>query len=254
MNSVVQSKRIVSSILVTAVLLYFMATTPSPRIIFVSFLICSLSMTVREVSLLLGKEKTAFVFHMMFAAGFLLFWLGFLVAAAYYALEKNSYGLLALSIPFWIIGVRVLRNILQRGKLKEKTGENARPKIGFPVVASAIPVGAALMAGVVILCLGIGNGSTGLVFAGAFLVFGAFTFVLLALILQGRFDNVIVDVLGIYMGAMIVAVGLGFVALKYGKTLSLVQTVEEIGLWIVVPILMIAGGVTQIVKSLNRKA
>lgn len=248
-------KKIISSIFITATLLYFMANTPSPKIIFVPFLICSLSMAGQNIALLLNKEKIAIAFHKLFAAGFFLFWFGFLAIAAYLCIRDKNYSLLVFSIPFWVVGVCFAKNRLFRGKPKKKrkTKKVAESKFAFPIIMSAILVAIVLLAGVIVLILGIKDGNAGLIFAGAFFVFGAFTFVLAALMLQGYFDKVKVDVLGIYMGAVIAAVGIGSIALKYGETHSLEKTIEEFGLWIIIPILMIAVGVIEVVKCLKNK-
>ena len=253
MKNIVYSKKILSSVFATVVVLYFMMTTPSPKIIFVPFLICGLAMTARYFALYLGKEKIADAFHMLFVAGFLLFLFGFLFAGSFYALEDN-YTLLVFSIPFWIVGIWIMKSIFRRRKPEKGANESAGAKISFPIVVSVILVAVTLLAGAFILFLGIRGGSAGLVFTGAFFAFGALTFVLAALKVQGVFDNVKVDVLGIYMGIVVAAFGIGSVALKYGETLSLGQTIQEFGPWILVPVLMVAGGVAQIVKSLNRRA
>ena len=268
MKNIFYSKKILSSVFATVAVLYFMMTTPSPKIIFVPFLICGLAMTARYVALYLGKEKIAASFHMLFVAGFLLFLFGFLFAADFYAL-RHEYALLVFSIPFWLAGFWILRKAFRRfragegadrgaGKAEGAGGTRiaggAGPKVSFPVIMGTVLVVAAVLAGVVVLYLGIRDGSTELVFTGAFFTFGAMTFVLAALKIQGVFDNAKVDILGIYMGAVIAAVGFGFFALKYGEALSLAQMAEELGLWIAVPVLMFAGGIVQIVKSLNRKA
>lgn len=115
-------------------------------------------------------------------------------------------------------------------------------------------VGFTLLAGAVILGLGVKDGRFDLIFAGAFFAFGSFTFVLAALKAKGLFDKLKVDVLGAYMGAVIAAFGAGVVVLKYGETLSLSQTVREFGPWIAVPVLMFVVGMVQLVKCLIKRA
>lgn len=164
-----------------------MATTTSPKIIFVPFLICSISKAGQNFALLFGKEKAAIAFHKLFSAGFLLFWFGFLAAAGYISVRDRKYTLLLFSIPFWLVGIFLTKNRLlydksgKRGKSREAAGA----KFEFPIIISAILVAAALLAGIAILIIGIMDGSAGMIFAGAFFVFGAAAFILAFLMLQG---------------------------------------------------------------------
>ena len=82
-----------------------------------------------------------------------------------------------------------------------------------------------------------------LLFAGGFFTFGAFTFVMAALTVRGYFERCKVDVLGLYIGILFVAIGIGIIAMIYR---------QKFGLWITIPILMIGAGVVQIVKCIKR--
>ena len=57
--------RLISSIFITALLIYFMIKTTSPKIIFVPFLVCSLSMAGKSLGIILNKEKIASLFDDM---------------------------------------------------------------------------------------------------------------------------------------------------------------------------------------------
>ncbi len=105
-------RNIISSILVTAILLYLMAKTTSPKIIFVPFFVCSLSGAGHNIALLLGKDEIASVFIKLFAAGFLLFWFGFLSVADYICIRDKNYSLLIFSIPFWLVGAWAAKKII----------------------------------------------------------------------------------------------------------------------------------------------
>ena len=96
--------RLISATFVTLVLLYFMLHTTSPKIIFVPFLICSISMAVKYAALMLHMPHFARLCDRLFAAGFFLFWFGFLTVAGYISLRDNQPGMLLFSIPFWLAG------------------------------------------------------------------------------------------------------------------------------------------------------
>lgn len=65
------TKNLISSIMVTVLLLYFMTKSASPKIIFVPFLICSLSMAGKSIARILDKKRLEIVCSKMFVLGFL---------------------------------------------------------------------------------------------------------------------------------------------------------------------------------------
>ena len=71
--------------------------------------------------------------------------------------------------------------------------------------------------------------------------------------MQGCFDKIKIDVLGLYMGIVIVVIGVGFLVLKYVESYSLIETVKAFGLWMIIPILMILAGVLQIIKCVRNR-
>ena len=96
--------RLISAIFITFVLLYFMLYTPNPKIIFIPLLICSIAMVVKYASLMLQMPHFAKLCDKLFAAGFFLFWFGFLAVAGYISIRDNQLNMLLFSIPFWLAG------------------------------------------------------------------------------------------------------------------------------------------------------
>lgn len=241
--------RMISSIFITALLVYFMIKSTSPKIIFVPFLICSLSMTGKSLGLILNKEKIAVLFDKLFKAGFFLFWFGFLIAFCYISIRDKKYSMLALTIPFWFAGIYFLkRKLFPSDKEKQE-----KSKFNLIKFAGAGLVFAALFAGLLLLIFGIIKAEKIMIFAGAFFILVAGVFVLLALTSTGCFDKIKTDVLGLYVGIVFTLIGIGIPAFKFTETLSLLKTVQAFGLWIFVPILMLAAGVFQIIKCIRKK-
>lgn len=118
---------LVASVCATAVLLYVMTRTPSPKIVLLPFLICSLAMAGKSIAQILGKDKSANVFHKIFVAGFLLFWFGFLMVAGFFAIRDQQYSLLFLIVPFSLIGFFVTRNKLLGKKNKKRVPLSGSP-------------------------------------------------------------------------------------------------------------------------------
>lgn len=226
------------SLLATGILGYLMLKSPNPKIIFVPFLICGLSLAGKSLMQLTGNNKGAAVFHKLFVIGFLLFWFGFLSVAAYICLRDKSYGMLLFTLPFWVVGFFIVKNKLL-GKKSSKTGSPFR----FAFVVSTVLVCIAILAGIFLFALGIQRKETGLLFAGGFFVLVSLAFPLGWLTINGRFEKCKVDVLGLYMGIVVAGFGVVILVWKF----------EALGLWMLVPALMVVAGVLQIVKCLKKK-
>lgn len=250
MKNGLSAKNLILSILVTILLLYFMAKSTSPRIIFFPFLICSISMAGKSFARILNKQKLEHIFAKLFVLGFCTFFIGFLVLAGDISIRDKNYSMLVFSIPFWIVGIYLMKNKF----LNKKRKKNGRSVLSFAIVISALLVAAALLVGIVLLVLGFKETNTGLLFGGIIFTFGSCAFVLAALTMHGCFDKLKTDVFGLYAGVVFVVIGTGFMALKYMETYSIQETIRSFRLWITIPIMMTAAGVIQIVKCLkNRK-
>lgn len=243
MKNVLATKKLITSIMVTGTLLYFMAKSPSPKIIFIPFLVCSISMAGKSIAQMMDRKKLEFIFGKIFVLGFLLFFIGLLVFAGYTSVRDKNYSLLVFSIPFWIVGIFFIKNKLLN-KTEKKNGESV---LTFAIVISALLVVIALLAGIFLLVLGFKDSNMRLVFGGVIFTFGSLVFVLAALTIKGCFDKVKIDVLGLYAGAVIAIIGIGFILLMFK------EPVNSYGLWVIIPILMTVVGVYQIVKCLKNK-
>jgi len=226
------------SLLVTGVLGYFMLKSPSPKIIFVPFLICGLSLAGKSLMQLTGNSKWAAVFHKLFVIGFLLFWFGFLSVAVFICLRDKSYGMLLFTMPFWVIGFFVVNN-----KLLDKKSSKAGSPFRFAFIVSAALVVIAIAAGIFLLALGIQRKEPALLFGGVFFVLVSLAFPLGWLTVSGKLANSTVDVLGLYMGIVVAGIGICILVWKF----------VELGLWMIVPILMIAAGLAAVIKCLKHK-
>lgn len=230
-----------ASLCAVGILLYVMGKTTSPKIILLPFLICALAMAGKSIAQLLEKEKMAVAFHKVFVAGFLLFWFGFLAVAGYITIRDRQYSLLFLIVPFSLVGFFVTKNKLL-GKKNKKEGN---PFLLAHVV-STILVSLALMAGVLLLVLGIHRGQVALAFMGVFFLIGGGAFVVGTLAVRGTFDKAGIDVMGLYVGAVFVLLGIGF-------GVAILHLAESTSVWGLIPLLMTVVGVLQIIKCVKKK-
>ncbi len=232
---------LLTSLGITVVLVYLMIRTPSPKIVLLPFLICAIAMAGKSIAQICGKEKLALVFHKCFVAGFLLFLFGFLAVAGYISIRDKSYSLLLLLVPFLLIGIFLAKNTL----LGKKSNETRQP-FRFAHVVSVVLLGAVLLAGVLLLVLGILRHQLVLGFMGAFFLCGGGAFVVGTLTVRGAFDNAKLDVMGLYVGVVFIFLGIGFAVM-------ILTLAESAGLWFLIPLLMTGAGVLQTVKCLKNK-
>lgn len=94
------------------------------------------------------------------------------------------------------------------------------------------------------------SGSNFLIYFGAFFTLGGSVFVLAALYIKGVFDKVKIDVMGTYVGFVILIIGIGIILFQNGTTLSLIETIKSMGFWFTIPLLFIILGIFQIIKCL----
>lgn len=193
-------QKILSSILIAVIVLYYMINTEAPKIILVPFLIFVLFMVGKYIALLLREKK--------------------------------------LDIP----------------EKEEQTADTAGIKYRLLIVVISVIIAVIpLFIGISILINNGKNGDIRLILTGVFLIFFACTLVLTVLKLMGYFDRAKVDILQIYSGALSEAIGIGWIALKYRETQSFEKMIDAFGIWFIIPVLIIAIGIYQIVAGLKNK-
>jgi len=235
------SKKLIMSAFITALLFYFLFKSQglNSKIILLPFLLCGITMLGRCIALLCGKQKLAAMFSKIYIIGFLLFWFGFLSVAVFLCIRDKSYNTIWFTLPFWIAGIYIIKRKL----LNKQTNKQDRMSIHPGFILSMISIVVLLASGILFLIQGVMKSDMKLLFAGGFFAFGAFTFVMAALTVKGCFERCKVDVLGLYIGILFVAIGIGTIVMIYR---------HKFGLWITIPILMIGAGVVQIVKCIKR--
>lgn len=97
------------------------------------------------------------------------------------------------------------------------------------------------------------NSSNFLIFFGVFFTLGGSVFVLVALQMKGIFDKVKIDVVGTYIGFVMLIVGVGIILFQTGTTLFFIEIIKNMGFWFLIPVLFIGIGIFQIVKCLYIK-
>ena len=224
------------------------------RIIIIPFLLCFLFLIGKNICLLIGKEKFATIFGKLFRISFLTFWFGFLIFWNIYFIKEKNYFPLVFTIPFWIAGIYIMRKFLS-GVNSKKEPKQIKSRFNFQIVVSSFLVLSVLVIGIVCLFFGIRdtynlNKSNFLIYFGAFFTLGGSVFVLAALYIKGVFDNVKINIMGTYIGAVCIIIGIGIILFQNGTTSSFLDTIKSLGIWILIPISFVASGIYLTIKSL----
>lgn len=193
-------QKILSSILLAIIVLYYIVNTEVPKIFLLPFLFCVFAAAGKNIVLLLRQKKLDLP-------------------------EKEKQ-------PDHTPGTKYRRLI-----------------VVISVMIAAVP----LFIGIGLLISNRKGGDIRLIFTGVFLILFACTLVLTILKLEGYFDRAKVDVLQIYSGTLSEAIGIGWIAFKYSETQSFEKMIDASGIWLVLPVLIIAIGIFQIVAGLKNK-
>lgn len=94
--------------------------------------------------------------------------------------------------------------------------------------------------------------NTAFIFIGVFFILGSITFVLGVVTVLGYFDKCKIDVIGVYMGSLLIVVGIGIIIYQNGITMSFSGTIKSFGIWICIPILFIIVGCIQLFRCIIR--
>ena len=94
------------------------------------------------------------------------------------------------------------------------------------------------------------NGKNMMLFFGLFFTLGALAFILAALSIKGCFDRFRIDVMGAYIGFVLLAVGAGLLLFQSGTASSFWEGIRPMGLWVLIPILFLGIGVYLLMRSL----
>ena len=90
-----------------------------------------------------------------------------------------------------------------------------------------------------------------MIYAGTFFTFGALTFVIVGLSILGVFDKIKIDIVRTYIGCLFTIIGIGIVLLQNGTTMSFIETLKNMKLWILIPIMFVVVGIHQLIQGLK---
>lgn len=112
MKKVIFIRRIIYFLVITGMLIFIYNDVTENKFILIPFVICSASLLVKNI-LLLFDNNSVDIFNKIYIVGFLLFWFGFLFFYSYTCLISKEYLMLLFTVPFWIVGIYIIRKRLK---------------------------------------------------------------------------------------------------------------------------------------------
>lgn len=153
-------KKTISSAIISGLLAYFLFKTNDllSKIVISLFLVFGISFFVKNVCLILNKNKLAKIFSKVNVVAFLIYFFGFIIMWCYTSLKNGGYLQTLFSIPFWLVGIYIVKKRLFNQKDKtnnEKSNTKTKLKIDIRILISALLIGIVFVSGIVMLFFGI---------------------------------------------------------------------------------------------------
>lgn len=110
--------KLITSLIITLFLLYILINSSDniTKIVIIPFLICSFTTVGRNIFIMLEKTKYIKLFTKIFILSFLVFWFGVLFYGCYRCYLDKNYSVILFSIPFWLIGILLIKKYLLEKK------------------------------------------------------------------------------------------------------------------------------------------
>ena len=153
-------KQTITAIITSIFLSYIIITTKDllTRIFVIPFLFFGISFFIKNVCIMFNKKKLAKIFSKINVIVFLVYLFGFITIWCYTSFKNGDYLQILFSIPFWIVGIYIVKKKLfnqkeNRNIQKFKTKTNFN--IDFRILISALLVIIVLFSGIAMLFFGI---------------------------------------------------------------------------------------------------
>ena len=100
-------RQIITSIVVVGVLLNVLFNTNDSmtKIIVLPFIIFAVGLGLKNVFVIMKKEKLAVEFSKVYVVAFLIYWVGFLLYWDYISFVDGKYMQILFSVPLWLGGL-----------------------------------------------------------------------------------------------------------------------------------------------------
>lgn len=151
-------KQTIMALITLLFLSYILITTKDlfTRIIVIPFLLFGISFFIKNVCILLNKNKLAKMFSKLNVIAFLIYLFGFTTFWCFISFKNGAYLQTIFSIPFWILGIFIIkRRFLYKKAKTNDAKKRIKTNIDFRILISAFLVLVVFLTGIVMLFFGI---------------------------------------------------------------------------------------------------
>ena len=154
-NKSIYIYNVIRSIIFVIILLWlFFNNTGLLKFIIIPFIICGLAVVGKNICLILNKKNYADILSKIYIITLMVFGIIFLIFWSYSVIKANNYFSLIFTIPFWILGIYMVRKFLFKSNKKYLNNKKGL-KINFKIVISSFLVGITLLSGIIFLFIGV---------------------------------------------------------------------------------------------------
>lgn len=147
--------QIIRNLIIIAFLIWvFLNNSGLMKYMIIPFIICIILSINKNIFLLIGKNKYANIFNKLYTVVFLLFAFGFIIFWSYIVAKQKNYIMLLFTIPFWIIGIYIVRKCFLKKSEKDLSNKR-RSKFNISVIIPCFLVLTVLASGFFCLIIGI---------------------------------------------------------------------------------------------------
>lgn len=153
MNNIRNAKQTATAAIIIGTLSFALFKTQDlmSRLIILPFLLFAISLFIQNVCMMFNKIRLAELFSKIKVLSFLIYMFGFITVWCFVSLKNGDYLQALFTLPFWIVGIFLIKKKLFNNKAKSKNSSG----LSIPVVVSSLLVGTVFFSGIAMLYFGI---------------------------------------------------------------------------------------------------
>lgn len=142
--------------IIVLIILFWLLSNNSGLICFmmIPFIICICLSIVKNICLIIGQDKYAYIFNKLYIIVFLSFAFCFLIFWSYTVMKAKNYINLLFTIPFWLMGIYFIRKSFFP-KSQKSLSHKKESIFNMKIIVSCFLVSAILISGFLCLFIGI---------------------------------------------------------------------------------------------------
>ena len=112
--------KLIYSLIITGFITYLFFKTASGKVVILPFIFCGIGIIGKNTVLILNNKKYIKIFNLIYIISFLSFWFGLTLYWCYVNFINKNYISLLFSLPFWIVGIYVIKKYIINSTYKNK--------------------------------------------------------------------------------------------------------------------------------------